>query len=194
MGTHQLTCCEYYLALERIPKDNSTTEINDLHNAVLVDNDVVQLQIAMCEAHAVQVADTTQNLQCAACNLLFAHFTSHDRGEEIERRIFHDFVPITLFMDNIDRLDDIAVMEGGADTELGRDLLVVLFLALVRVPCSKLLDRKRLAVASALHKPDRAACARAKDSPELSVFRLQTVVVAKRHATVSCCRRRFPRR
>lgn len=91
-------------------------------------------------------------------------------------------------MDYVNRLDNVAVVKRRADTELGRDLLVVLALVLVGVSGTELLDSKRLAVCSSLHQTHGTTSARSKDSAEFPILALQAVVICKRHAlTVAAC-------
>ena len=82
-------------------------------------------------------------------------------------------------MDNVNRLDDVAVMQSRPDTEFGRDLFVVFSLALIGVSGSELLDGKCFAVCRPLHQPDRATGTRSEHSAKLSVLAGQTVVIGK---------------
>ena len=52
---HILTTSKNNFVLERIPEDSGTPEVDDLHDAVLIDDHIVELQIAMGETHAVEV-------------------------------------------------------------------------------------------------------------------------------------------
>jgi hypothetical protein len=93
---------------------------------VLVDDNVVKFQISMCKTHAVQVQDTTKDLQSTASNLVARHFASHDNRKEIERRVLHHFKPAALFMYYVDCFDYVAMMQSRADTELCSDTCGVL--------------------------------------------------------------------
>lgn len=62
----KFTSCKNDLVLEWISKDSSAAKIDDLHNAVLVHDYIIQLQISMSQAHAMEVGHSIQNLKCAA--------------------------------------------------------------------------------------------------------------------------------
>lgn len=59
---NRLTTRKYNLVFEWILEHSSTPEIDDLHDSVLVDHDVVKLQIPMCQTHAVEVCHSVQDL------------------------------------------------------------------------------------------------------------------------------------
>ena len=149
-----LTSRQDDIVLERIPENDRAAKINDLHDTMLIDHYIVQLQISMRKTHAVEILHTRHDLQRAATYLLPAHLASHDDREEVERCVLHDFVPLALLLNDIHRLDDVTVVERGADTEFGRDLLVVFSLRLVRMPVSELLHRKGYTITGPLHESD----------------------------------------
>lgn len=137
---------------------------------MFVNHDIIKLQISMRQTHTVQIQDTTEDLQSATGDLVARHLACHDGGEEIEGSILHNFEPVALLMDDVDRLDDVAVMKGRTDTELRCNLLVVLSLAFVGVAGAELLDGESLAISSPLHESDRSTGSRAKYSAEFAIL------------------------
>ena len=137
---------------------------------MVVNHNIIKLQISMRQTHTVQIQDTTEDLQSAAGNFVARHFACHDNREQVERSILHNLKPVALLMDDVDRLDDVAVMKGRTDTELSCNLLVVFPLTFVCVTGAELLDGKSLAISSSLHESDRPTGARAKNSSELAIF------------------------
>lgn len=157
----ELTCSHDNFILEGILKHDGASKVNDLHDAVLVDDDVVELEISMSQAHAVQICHTAEDLECAARNLISGHLASHDDSKQVITAVLHDFKPGAFLMDDVNGLDDVAVMQGGSYTEFGRDFFVVVTLALIGVTGSELLDGESLAVGGSLHKSHRASSSRA---------------------------------
>lgn len=155
------------------------TKIDDLHNALIANNDVVELQVPMREAHTMEVCDTIEDLQEAASNLLPRHPAGHDNGKEVKGRILHDFKPAALFLQNVQGLYDVAVVESRSDAELGRHLFVVLPFRLIRVSGPEFFDGEDGAVLGSTHEPDGAASTRSQHLAEPSVLGGQTMVVAK---------------
>lgn len=135
----------------------------------------------MRQTHAVEIQHTAENLKRRACDFFLAHLTSHDRGEEVIRRVLHDFEPLALFVHNVDGLDNVAVVKCRSDAKLGRDFLVVVLFVLVHVAISKLLHSEDGTVAGALHKTHGATSARAKHLAKLAVLRLQSMIVRERY-------------
>ena len=158
-----------------------TTEIYNLHDPMFAHHHVVELQIPMCEPHAVEIRHTAQNLEEATADFLTRHLARHNNGKEVKRRVFHDLVPLSLLLHNVERLNDIAVVQRGPHAVLGCQLLHVLALRLVRVARSELLDGKHHLVLGAPHKAHRPARSCAQDLAELAVLGREPVVVAKRH-------------
>lgn len=132
----------------------STTKINNLHDALVADNHIVELQVPMRKTHAVQVGDAVEDLQEAAPNLFARHLASHDNGEEVKGSILHHLEPASLFLQDIQRLDNVAMVESRSNAELGSHLFVVFPLRFIRVACSKLLDGEDGAIFRSTHEPD----------------------------------------
>lgn len=176
-----LTCRQHDIVLKRIAEDDRTPEIDQLHDTVLVDDNVVKLEITMCQSHLMQITHTTDDLQRGASDLVSCHLTSHDRSKQIERCVLHDLVPLALLVDDVDSLDHVAVVQSRADTELGGDLFVVLPLGLVGVAIAELLHSECGAIACTLHETHRASSARTEDLAKLAVLGDQAVIVRKWH-------------
>lgn len=149
-----LTCSHHNLILEGISEHHSATEIDQLHDALVIDHNIVQLEITMRQTHAVQVQHSTQNLQRRASNLLTTHLPSHDRRKQVVGRVLHHFVPLPPLIYYVDCLDDVAMVKSRANTKFRRDLLVVVLLALIGMTVSKLLHGEDHAVSRALHETD----------------------------------------
>lgn len=123
---------------------------------MVINHNVIKLQISMRQTHAVQVKDTTEDLQSAAGDLVARHLASHDDRKEIKGSILHNFEPVALLMDDVDRLDDVAVMKGRTDAKFSCNFLVIFSLAFVCVAGAELLDCEGLAISSSLHESDRS--------------------------------------
>lgn len=148
------------LGLVRILDDNRAAKVNQLDHTTLVEHHIVQFQVAVRNTHRLmEILNAVEHLAPAARNLLACHFAAHDNVEKIVGSEFHDFVESRLFLDNVKGFDDVGVVEGGANTELGRDLFDVFLLVLMWESLAELLDSKRLVVCAAADKSDRASCA-----------------------------------
>lgn len=164
------------------------TEIDNLHDALVTDDDIVEFEIAVGEAHAVNIRDAIEDLQEAAADLFTAHSASHDNGKQVVRAILHDFEPAALFLQNVERLDDVAVVERGTNAKLRRHLLGVFLLRLVGVAGAELLDGKDGAVLFAAHQADGATGAGTEHLAELAVLGSEAVVVGERHVRRTAAR------
>lgn len=76
----------------------SAAKVDNLHDAPVAHDDVVELEVAVCKPHAVQIGDAVQNLEEAASYLLSRHAARHDNSEQIIGRILHNFEPAALFL------------------------------------------------------------------------------------------------
>lgn len=106
-----LTLGKDSLRLKRILENMGTTKINDFHDALVADDNIVELEISVREANTVEISHAIENLQEAAANLLLRHSARHDNGKQIVWAVFHDLKPATFFLKNIQRFDDVAVVE-----------------------------------------------------------------------------------
>lgn len=146
---------------------------------MVVDNNVVELEVAVGKAHPMQVADAINNLHPGAGDFRARHATGHDNGEEVIGGILHHFVPMVIFTQDVEGLDDVFVVKGGANTELSSDLFGVLLLALPGVAVAELLDGEGYAVRVAFDEANRAASTGPEDAAELAIARRQAVVISK---------------
>lgn len=142
---------------------------------------VVQLQITMRQAHRVQIADTVDDLQERTGNFLARHLPSHDDGEQIEWGVFHDLEPSVVLLDDIHGLDDVAMVEGRTNTELGRHFFRIILLRFPRMSLSELFDCKRDTIAAPLQQAHGTAGAGAQNFSELAVLGFQAVIVGERN-------------
>lgn len=78
---------------------------------MLIDNDIVQLEVPVREAHAVQIHDSINNLEERTVDLVSCHLARHDDGKEIVWCVLHDLVPVTSFVNNVQSLDNITVVQ-----------------------------------------------------------------------------------
>ena len=124
---------------------------------MLVDDHVVELQVTMGETHAVEVGHAAEDLLEGARHFLLHHLARHDNGKQIERRVLHDLVPVASFLDDVQRLDDVAVMERRPNAKFRRHLLGIFLQSLPRVAIAELLHRKGHAVAVPLQQADGPA-------------------------------------
>ena len=60
---------ENSLLLKRIAKDGGAAKVDQLHDALLADHDVVELEVAVRQPHAMQVQHAAQDLQRGARHL-----------------------------------------------------------------------------------------------------------------------------
>lgn len=178
----QRTCSKNNVILEWVAEYNGTAKVDDLHDAVLVDNNVIKFEISVSQAHAVQVGDTTQDLKGAAGDFISRHLARHDNGEQVKGTVLHDFEPAALFVNDVNGLNDVSVVQGGAYAELSRDLFVVVPLALVGMSGTELLDSKRLAIGGSLHQSHRATSSSSKHAAKLAIFVDKSVVVGERNS------------
>ena len=164
-------------------------EIDNLHDAVLADNDVVKLEVPMSEAHAVEVCDTIKDLQKAARNFFPLHLATHDNCKQIKRRILHHLIPAALFLQNVKRLDDVAMMQRRPDAKLGRHFFAILFLGLVAMPGTELFDSKDRVVIASLHEPHRATGSRTQDLAKLAILGSENALFKQNPADTTACGR-----
>lgn len=92
----------------------------------------------------MQVVKAVQQLAEAAGNLLSRHHSAHDNVEHVIGGVFHDFVKVLLFLDQVESLNDIGMMERGSNAEFSGDFFDIIFLCFMGKSLSELLDCKRL--------------------------------------------------
>lgn len=158
------------MSLERQFADHGTAKVDDLDDAVFVHDTVVQLQISVGNTHLVQIRDALDHTVEAAGNLVAAHVTLHHGGEELILGVLHHLVEAIVLLDDINGLDDVGMVESGAQGVLGHDLLGVDAFRLDRATLAELLDSKGLVVRGASQDADRAASAMAQNLAHLAVL------------------------
>ena len=116
-------------------------EAAHLEVALAVKEQILGLDIAVCDTLAVKVGDATQNLLEATFDFHGRHPSFLDGGVQIPSGTkLHDLAPMQiLVLHQVDGLHDVDVMERRRDTELGSELLDILLLCLVLPPFPELL-------------------------------------------------------
>lgn len=140
--------------LERVFKNARTTKVDNLEDTEVVEYEVVELKVAVGDAHVVEIVEAGQELTPAACDLLARHHARHDDGKEVVGGIFHDFVEDGALLDDIEGLNDIGVVQSGTNAEFGRHLFDVIFIGLVGQLLTETLDGKGLAISRAAYQTD----------------------------------------
>lgn len=164
-GGNSNTFASVSLGFIRILEDDGTTKVDNLHDTAFIQHHVIKLQVSVSDTHRVQISDTIQHLSPAACDFLCRHFTTHDDIEEIVGSIFHDFVKVGTFLDNVKGFDDVGIMQCRTNTEFGSDFLDILLFIFTRLSFTKLFDRKCLVICATPDKTDRAPGTFADKSP-----------------------------
>ncbi len=102
---------------------------------------ILGLDIPVRDTLRVEVLDTAQDLAKTALDLLAGHAALLDGRIQIaSSAVLHDLAPVMLLvLHQVDRLDDVDVMQGGGDAELGGELLDVLLFRLVLASLAELL-------------------------------------------------------
>ena len=77
---------------------------------------------------------------------------------------------MTTVTDDVDGFDDVGMLEGGTDTKLGGDLLLILLLGLTGSFGSKLFDGKNVAIVFALDQADGTASTGSEDATPFAVL------------------------
>jgi hypothetical protein len=85
-------------------------KVYDFQDAVLVHHNVVELEVAVSEAHAMQVRNAVDYLHRAAGHFFPRHLPAHDYVEKVVRGVLHYFVPSVAFVYYIQGLYDVPVM------------------------------------------------------------------------------------
>lgn len=95
----------------------------------------------MSDTHRVEIGDAVHGLLEAAFNLRLAHVSAlYSRVEVTTGAELHHFAPVpVLVLHQVDRLDDVDVVEGGGDAELRSELLDVLLFRFVLATFSEFL-------------------------------------------------------
>lgn len=110
---------------------------------------ILRLEIPMCNTLTVQVFHTSQNLLETTLDFARTHTTLLDcRIKVTTRTKLHDLTPMRiLVLDEIDCLNDVDMVQGGGDAEFSSELLDVVFLGFVFSTFAEFLDSIQLLLA-----------------------------------------------
>lgn len=100
------------LRLERVLEDGRGPKVDDLDDALAGNDAVVELQVAVREAHLVKVREAGEDLLERATNLALRHLAGHYDCEKVKRTVLHHLVVLAVLLDNVQRLNDVGVMQG----------------------------------------------------------------------------------
>lgn len=91
------------------PKHIAHSKIRNLDMALRVNQEVLGLDIAVRDAHAMEVRDASEDLLEVRVDLGGAEVAFFDGGVEVPTRtVLHDLAPVLLLvLDEVDRLDDV---------------------------------------------------------------------------------------
>lgn len=133
------------LLLPAHPEHVRDSEVRDLDSSSSVEQKVLGLDVSMSDSGRMKVGDSVEDLFEVALDLLGRHRSLLDGGVEISSwTVLHDLAPVLSFvLDEIDGFDDVGMMKGRGDAELGGELLDVVLLGLVLASFSELLQRRR---------------------------------------------------
>lgn len=153
----------------------AVAEIGNLQGAARGEQQILGLEVAVGNAHLVEVLDTPHHLLEEAVGLLDLQLAARqDESVQVAASTeLHDLAVVALgVLEQVEGVDDVGVAQGRRDAELGRKALAVLLLRLVR-PSAELLDCEQLLAAAAnlfVRYPDDAKGASADDFLALAVL------------------------
>lgn len=124
------------------PEHGRDAEIAELDVTLGVEHDVFRFDVAVSDAHRVQVSDARKDLLKVRVDLGRRHVALLDRCVQVAARtVLHHFAPVLMFVLNeVDRLDNVFVVQRRRNTKLGRQLLDVFLLGLVLSALSEFLS------------------------------------------------------
>ena len=76
--------------LAGIMEDGGGTKVDELYSVVVCHDTVIEFEVAVCEAHLVEVFYTIAHLAEDAVYFWATHFAGHDDREEIKRSKLHN--------------------------------------------------------------------------------------------------------
>lgn len=136
---------------------------------------IFQFEISVSKPHSMDVVRSLQNLRERAMDLRRSHHPSCNDLEESKGRILHDFVPASALLDQVQRLDNIPMMQHRTNREFSRDLPRVRLLRFHRVANPEFLDSDDDAILWIRQSLDSPVPSIADDLPEIPVLLLQVV-------------------
>lgn len=95
------------------PKHVADAKVGDLHMTMSVQQEVLRFDVAMRNAHRMEVSDAVDDLLEATFDFCLTHPTAFDgRIQVAAGTVFHHFAPMPIFiLHQIHRLDDVDVMK-----------------------------------------------------------------------------------
>lgn len=161
----------------------AVAKVADLAHAVLGQQHVLGLEVAVRDAHGVHVRDAAQDLLEEAVGLLGDEPGAGAEDERVQvaawAELHHLAEPAVGVLHEVERVDDVVVPQRGRDAELGHEPLAKRLLVL-GAALFELLDRVQHLVAigvEAMGHPHRAIRALANDLVALAVLLHQTHLV-----------------
>lgn len=158
--------------LSRIMKDNRGTKVDNLDDILLCHDAIVELEISVCESHAVEIVDAVDDLAKDAVNFWTGHLTGHDDAEQVKGSILHDLVEMAMIANDFNRFDNVRVLERGAHAKLCSNLFVIFSFRLSGLSLAKLFYGINCpaVLCLALDESYRAACTRAENFAPFTIF------------------------
>ncbi len=143
-------------------EDLRHAKVGDLELAAAGEQQVLELDVAVGDAVAVQIVDAAEQLLEQTQSVLELEVVPeqallHECVQLAGAAVLHDVVPAAAVRAQPDRVHDVGVVQALGYAVLGLDLLDVLVLVLARFLASELLDGVQLLARSALadHELDR---------------------------------------
>jgi hypothetical protein len=117
---------------------------------LVIEEYILRFEVAVGNTLRMEVGNSLQNLLEATLDFARRHTPFLDRGVEVTTGTeFHDLAPVlVLILNEIYRLNDVDVMEGGRYTKFGGKFLHVFLFRLVLSSLSELLDSVKLLFSS----------------------------------------------
>lgn len=122
-------------------KDFRDAKIRDLDVTVVGHEDVLELDVAMCDSMVMEMADPAQDLFEDTVSIFGLEVLPFDQAEQLALlAVFHDMIPATVIRAQSDCPDDIGMVERLGNGIFGFDLADVFFLGFPRRFLAKLFD------------------------------------------------------
>lgn len=122
-------------------KDFRDAKIGDLDVTVVSHEDVLELDVAMCDSMVMEMADPAQDLLEDAVSIFGLEVLPFHEAEQLALlAVFHDMIPAAVVRAESDCPDDIGMVERLGNGIFGFDLADVFFLSFPRRLFAKLFD------------------------------------------------------